>query len=59
MKNPKGFVLSRKVMSDIQQAEREATGLFNAGQLKQGTTLFEITAVYDLKIRFEKRGSKK
>lgn len=54
MKKSKGFVLSRKVFSDIKDAEKNALGLFNGGQLHQGTTLFEITAVYDLKIKFEK-----
>jgi len=48
------FVLSSKKFETIKDAETKVQGWYSSGDLKQGTKLYEIKAVYNLKLKFVK-----
>lgn len=49
------FVLSSREFETIKEAEEKVGGWFGSGDLKKGTKLYEVKAVYDLKLKFVRR----
>lgn len=51
----KKLVLSRSEFFTVKEAEDKVNGWWTGGSLKLGTKLYEVTEVYDLRLKYIKR----